>query len=79
MYLSVREKDKLLWTHSSLLAAERYSAIKKVKEGEGSFTNKFAFVCTYLALEAVNRIKPLKKLNLYYRAGIVGGTLLCDK
>jgi len=33
MYLSVREKDKVLWTHSSLLANERYQAIKKLKEG----------------------------------------------
>ncbi len=79
MYLSVKEKEKLLWTHSSLLASERYHAIKKLKDGQGSFTNKFTFVFTYLSLEAVNRVKPLKKLALYYRAGIVGATLVVSR
>lgn len=31
---------------------------------------------TYLSLEAVNRIAPVKKLALYFKAGIVGAVFL---
>lgn len=31
---------------------------------------------TYISLEAVNRIAPVKKLALYFKAGIVGAVFL---
>jgi hypothetical protein len=33
-------------------------------------------ISTYLSLEAVNRITPVKKLAIYFKVGIVGAVLL---
>lgn len=76
MYLSIKEKGKTLWTHSSLVPDERAHAIQKLQEGRCGFRNKDTFISTYLALELVNRFAPLKRKSFLIRSGIVAGTAL---
>jgi hypothetical protein len=71
MYFSVKEGDKTFWTHSSLIDEEKYDKIKTIYAKVPSVQNTFTLFTGYGLLEAVNRIKLLKSLNIYYRVAIV--------
>ena len=71
MYFSVKEGDKTYWTHSSLIDEEKYDKIKALHAKVPTVQNAFTFFTFYGLMEAVNRVKQLKCLNIYYRIGVV--------
>jgi len=71
MFVAVTDKDKKLYTHTSLLDEDKADKIKTVHDRVSYFTTGATFFTFYFEMEAVNRIKPLAKLVLWQRALIV--------
>jgi len=79
MFLSFKDKDKKpLHTHTSLIEEDKEAKIKKLFEYKCRLAKGSAFVGFYLAMEAVNRIKPIASLYFPYRVGIVAAVSLID-
>jgi len=71
MFLSLKDKDKTVYTHTSLIDDDKAEAVRKVHQDVTYWNRGFSFFTLYLSLELVNRVHALAARPLWQRALIV--------
>ena len=76
MFVTIPDKIKPVYTHTSLLEDDKADKIKEIYHGVNKWVNGSSFLTFFATMEAVNRISILKKQDIWKRALVVAVPIL---
>jgi len=71
MFVTIKDKDKTWYTHTSLVEDDKAEKVQHVYDRVSYWSNGATFAAFWLSMEAVNRIHAIKGRILWQRALVV--------